>query len=80
MPDWVKSLASAADLGCMGKMQDGAASIVQAARCFASGEGQIELEKACADSRRSFPRLVRIAAQVVAGGALVEFSTVAASR
>ena len=45
-----------------------------------SGEGQIGLQKACADSPRSFPRLIRIAPQVVAGGALVEFSTVAASR
>jgi len=45
-----------------------------------SGEGQIRLQKARADSPRSFPRLIRIAPQVVAGGALVEFSTVAASR
>jgi hypothetical protein len=45
-----------------------------------SGEGQIGPQKACADSPWSFPRLIRIASQVVAGGALVEFSTVAASR
>jgi hypothetical protein len=50
---------------------------VQAARCCISGEGQGQLEKACADSPRSFPRLIRIALQVVAGGALVEFSMVA---
>ena len=65
------------DLICVCKMQDEAASSVQIARCFVSGQ---TLQKACADSRRSFPRLIRLAPQVVAGGALVEFSTVAVSR
>jgi hypothetical protein len=45
-----------------------------------SGEGQIEFQKAGIGSPRSFPRLIHIAPQVVAGGALVEFPTVAASR
>src|SRR5664279_628931 len=45
-----------------------------------SGEGQSVLQKACADSPRSFPRLIRIAPQVAAGVAFVELSTVAASR
>ena len=44
-----------------------------------SGKGEIEVEKACADTRGCFPRLIRIAPQVVTGEALVEFSTVAAS-
>jgi hypothetical protein len=64
---------SASDLGCVCKMQDKAASTMQIAWCFVSGEHQIGLQKACADSRRSFPRLIRIAPQVLAGGALVEF-------
>jgi hypothetical protein len=80
MPGWVLRAPPLPDLGCTGKMQDEAAPIVQTARCFVSGEGQVELEKACADSRRSFSSLMRIAAQVVASGALVEFSTLAASR
>ena len=45
-----------------------------------SGEDQIRLQKACADSSRSFPRLFRIAPQVAAGGAFVEFLTVADLR
>jgi hypothetical protein len=45
-----------------------------------SGEGRIGLQKARAGSPLAFPRLIRIAPQVVAGGALVEFLTVAASR
>jgi len=45
-----------------------------------SGGGQIGLQKPCADSRRSVPRVVRLAPQVVGGGALVELSTVALSR
>jgi hypothetical protein len=45
-----------------------------------SAEGQIGLQKACADSPPSFPRLIRIASQVVAGGALVELLAAAASR
>src|ERR1035437_7209011 len=58
------------DLGCGCKMQGEAASIVQAARCLVSGEGQIGLQKACADPPWAFPRLIRIAPQVVAGGSL----------
>jgi hypothetical protein len=42
--------------------------------------GQIGPQKACADSPRFFSRLIQIAPQLVAGGALVEFSTEAASR
>jgi hypothetical protein len=61
-------------------MQVNAASVMQAARCFVSGEGQIGLQGACAESPQSFPRLFRITPQVVAGGVLVEFSIVAASR
>jgi hypothetical protein len=64
---------SARDLGCVCKMQDKAASRVQVARCFVCGEHQIGIQKACADLPRCFPRLIRIAPQVVAGGALVEF-------
>ena len=45
-----------------------------------SGEGQIGLHNACSYPPRSFPRLIRIAPQVITGRALVEFSTVAASR
>jgi len=60
-------------------MHNEAFSIVQAARGFLSGKGQIELEKAFASSRRAYPRLVHIASQIVAGGVLVELSTVAAS-
>jgi hypothetical protein len=45
-----------------------------------SGEDQIRLQKACADSPRSFPRLIRIAPQVAAGAAFVGFSTVPALR
>jgi hypothetical protein len=45
-----------------------------------SGDGQIRLQKACANSQRSFPRLIRIALQVITDSALVEFSTVAALR
>ena len=71
---------TARDLGCVCKMQDKAASTMQVARCFVCGEHQIGLQKACADSRRSFPRLIRIAPQVGAGKALVEFSTAVASR
>jgi hypothetical protein len=37
---------------------------------------EIRLQKACADSQRSFPRLNGIAPQVVAGGAFVQFSTI----
>ena len=71
---------TARDLGCVCKMQDKAASTMQVARCFVCGEHQIGLQKACADSRRSFPGLIRIAPQVIAGGSLVAFSMVAASR
>jgi len=49
------------------------------ASCIA-GETQIGPQKACADTRCSFPRLICLAPQLVTGGALVEFSTVAASR
>ncbi|SPE61590.1 hypothetical protein SBV1_730049 [Verrucomicrobia bacterium] len=45
-----------------------------------SGQSERGLQKACADSPRSFPRLIRIASQVVATGALVNFSTAAISR
>jgi len=37
---------------------------------------EIRLQKACAASQRSFPRLNGIAPQVVAGGAFVRFSTI----
>jgi len=37
---------------------------------------EIRLQKACAASQRSFPRLNGIAPQVVAGGAFVQFSTI----
>jgi len=45
-----------------------------------SGAGQIGLQQACAGSPRRLSRFIPIAPQVVAGAALVEFSTVAASR
>ena len=45
-----------------------------------SGEGQIRLQNACADSAWSFPRLIRLAPQVITGRALVEFSTAVVSR
>jgi hypothetical protein len=41
-----------------------------------SGEGQIGLREAGADSSRFFPRLNCIAPQVFAGGAFVQFSTI----
>src|ERR1035437_626494 len=44
------------------------------------GEGQGGVQNPRADSPRSFPRLIRIAPQVGAGKALVEFSTAVASR
>jgi hypothetical protein len=37
---------------------------------------EIRLQKACADSQRSFPRLSGIAPQEGAGGAFVQFSTI----
>ena len=42
----------------------------------ASGEGQIGLREAGPDSSRFFPRLNRIAPQVFAGGAFVQFLTI----
>jgi hypothetical protein len=32
-----------------------------------SGKGEIKVEKACADTRGCFPRLIRIAPEVVTG-------------
>ena len=45
-----------------------------------SGEGQSGLQKAFADSPRALLSLIRNTPQMAAGEALVEFSTVAASR
>ena len=45
-----------------------------------SARGQSGLQNACAGLARVLPRLSRITPQVVAGGALMELSTVAASR
>ena len=45
-----------------------------------SGEGQSDLQKACANPPRSFSRPIRIAPQVVIVWTLVEFSTMAALR
>jgi hypothetical protein len=45
-----------------------------------SARGQNGLQNACAELTRVLPRLSHIAPQVVAGGALMELSTVAASR
>jgi hypothetical protein len=42
----------------MGNMHNEAFSIVQAARSFLSGEGQVELENAFTTSRQAYPRLI----------------------
>jgi hypothetical protein len=45
-----------------------------------SGAGHVGLQKPCADSQHSLPRVIRRAPQVVAGAALVTFWTAALLR
>jgi hypothetical protein len=54
-------------------------ALLPRAFCISCG-GQIGLQKPCLNSRSSFPCVIHFAPQVVANGALVEFSMVALSR
>jgi hypothetical protein len=54
-------------------------ALLSIASCI-SGEGESELQKACANPPRSFSHLIRIATQVVVVWTLEELSTVAALR